>query len=83
MLGALHVKARLSNELRQPLEKIQRFDQQMNTLLEMKGKYSAGYIQAGYSSAQRVWEMKQEYRPPRYTACRNELLKVDQMRPVT
>lgn len=50
MLGALHVKARLSNELRQLLEKIQRFGQQMNALLEMKGKYGAGYIQAGYSS---------------------------------
>ena len=42
MLGALHVKARLSNELRQLLKKIQRFSQQMNALLEMKGKYDAG-----------------------------------------
>lgn len=42
MLGALHAKARLSNELRQLLKKIQRFSQQMNALLEMKGKYDAG-----------------------------------------
>lgn len=77
MLGALHAKAQLSNELRQPLEKTQQRGQQMNTLLEMKGKYGASYIQAGYSSAQQAWKMKQKYRPPRYTACRNQLLKVD------
>lgn len=77
MLGALHVKARLSNELRQLLEKIQQRGQQMNALLEMKGKYGAGYIQAGYSSAQQAWKMKQKYRPLRYTACLNQLLKVD------
>lgn len=50
MLGALHAKARLSNELWQPLEKIQQYSQRMNALLEMEGKYGAGYIQAGYSS---------------------------------
>lgn len=77
MFSTLHAKVRLSNELRQPIDKIQQRAQQMNALLEMKSKYGAGYIQAGYSSTQRVWKMKQEYRPPRYTACRNQLLKVD------
>ena len=77
MFSALHAKARLSNELLQPLEKIQQLGQLMNALLEMKGKYGAGYIQAGYASAQRAWKIKQKYRPPRYTACRNQLLKVD------
>jgi len=77
MFSALHAKARLSNELRQPLGKIQQRGQLMNALLKMKGKYGAGYIQAGYCSAQQAWKMKRKYRPPRYTACRNERLKVD------
>ena len=52
MFSALHAKAWRSDELRQPLDKIQQRDQLMNALLEIKGKYGADCIQAGYSSAQ-------------------------------
>lgn len=77
MFSTLHAKARLSNELRQPIDKIQQRDQLMNALLQMKGEYGADCIQAGYSSAQQAWKMKQEQRSPRYAACWNELLQVD------
>ncbi len=77
MFSALHAKAWRSDELRQPIAKIQQHDQLMNALLEMKGEYGADCIQAGYSSAQQAWKMKQEQRSPRYEACWNELLQVN------
>jgi len=50
MFSPLHAKAQRSDDLQPPLGKIQQLGQLMNALLEMKGKYGAGYIQAGYSS---------------------------------
>ena len=77
MFSTLHAKARLSNELRQPIDKIQQRDQLMNSLLEMKGEYGADCIQAGYSSAQQAWKMKQEQHSPRDATCWNELLQMN------
>ena len=77
IFSALHANAQRSDELRQPIAKIQQHDQLMNALLEMKGKYGAGYIQAGYSSAQQAWKMKQEQHSPRDATCWNELLQVN------
>jgi DNA polymerase V len=77
MFSALHAKAQRSDDLRQPIDKIQQRDQLMNAFLQMKGEYGADCIQAGYSSAQQAWKMKQEQRSPRYAACRNQLLQVD------
>lgn len=73
MFSALHAKAWRSDELRQPIDKIQQRDQLMNSLLKMKGEYGADCIQAGYSSAQHAWKKH----PPRYAACWNELLQVN------
>ncbi|MGA8882531.1 MAG: DUF4113 domain-containing protein [Acinetobacter sp.] len=75
MFSALHAKAKRSDELRQPIDKIQQRDQLMNALLQIKGEYGADCIQAGYSSAQQAWKMKQEQRSPRDVACWNELLE--------
>ena len=77
MFSALHAKAWRSDELRQPIAKIQQHDQLMNSLMEMKGEYGADCIQAGDSSAQQAWKMMQEQRPPRHTACWNKRLQVN------
>ena len=41
MFSALYAKAKRSDELRQPIDKIQQRDQLINALLKMKGKYGA------------------------------------------
>ncbi|WP_353141194.1 Y-family DNA polymerase [Acinetobacter pragensis] len=76
MFSALYEKKLHTYDLWQPLDKIQQRDQLMNTLSDMKNRYGPDCIQAGFSSVQQTWKMKQEHRSPHYTTCWNELLSV-------
>ncbi|CAB1221442.1 Y-family DNA polymerase [Acinetobacter bouvetii] len=77
MLSALCSKQHYMHDLWQPLERIQQRDNLMQALLKMKQRYGQDCIQIGYHSRSSAWQMKQQYRSPRYTTCWQELLTIN------
>lgn len=77
MFSALHPKQQHIDDLWQPLQLIQQRERLMQTLSKMKSRFGTGSIHVGYSSLESGWQMKQQYRSPRYTTCWHELLSID------
>ncbi len=77
MFSALHPKQQHIDDLWQPLVLIKQRQQLMQTLSSMKKRYGSDCIQVGYHSTQTHWQMKQQYRSPRYTTHWHEMLVID------
>lgn len=77
MFSALNPKGQHIDDLWQPLVLIEQRDQLMQTLLRMKKRYGSDCIHVGYHSKETHWQMKQEYRSPRYTTHWHEMLIID------
>ena len=77
MFSGLELKAQHISDLWQPLAQIQSREQLLATMQNMKRRYGPDCIQVGYQSKDQVWQMKQQYRSPRYTTCWKELLCIE------
>ena len=77
MFSALNLKREHIDDLWQPLVLIEQRDQLMQTLLRMKKRYGSDCIHVGYHSKETQWQMKQQYRSPRYTTHWHEMLVID------
>lgn len=77
MFSAPHPKRQHIDDLWQPKQLIQQRNELMQTLLQAQQRYGSESIQVGYHSNQNHWQMKQQYRSPRYTTRWNEMLCID------
>lgn len=77
MFSALNPKRQHMDDLWQPLARIELRNQLMQTLMSMKKRYGSDCIQVGYHSKETHWQMKQQYRSPRYTTHWHEMLVID------
>lgn len=77
MFSALNPKRQQVDDLWQPLVLIEQRQQLMQTLISMKKRYGSDCIQVGYHSPETHWQMKQQYRSPRYTTHWHEMLVID------
>lgn len=77
MFSALHPKQQHIDDLWQPIKHIQQRTNLMKTLNDAEKRFGIDCIQVGYHSNKKNWQMKQQYRSPRYTTRYNEILCID------
>lgn len=77
IFSALIPKQQHIDDLWQPITLIGQRNQLMQTLIKMKKRYGSDSIQVGYHSKETHWQMKQQYRSPRYTTHWHEMLVID------
>lgn len=77
MFTVLHPKAIYTHDLWHPLAQIEQREQLNLTLDQLKKRFGQNCVQIGYFSQHHGWQMKQQYRSPRYTTRWQEMLCID------
>ena len=77
MFSALQPKHGYTYDLWHPISLIEQRTALMQTLFETQQRFGHNSLQIGYHSQHKRWQMKQQFRSPRYTTHWNEILRID------